>query len=66
MISWFQSLLSNSTCAATPRRSNNIKYASNEIYLDVIESIDATLDSEGRVLSSAIHGRGEDRGASLL
>ena len=32
-----------------PWRSNNIKYASNEIYLDVIESIDATLDSEGRV-----------------
>ena len=30
-----------------PWRSNNIKYASNEIYLDVIESIDATLDSEG-------------------
>ena len=39
-----------------PWRSNNIKYASNEIYLDVIESIDATLDSEGRVLNSAIHG----------
>mmetsp|Transcript_14639 Transcript_14639/g.35362 ORF Transcript_14639/g.35362 Transcript_14639/m.35362 type:complete len:472 (+) Transcript_14639:269-1684(+) len=39
-----------------PWRSNNIKYASNEIYLDVIESIDATLDTEGRVLSSAIHG----------
>ena len=30
-----------------PWRSNNIKYASNEIYLDVIESIDATLDAEG-------------------
>ena len=39
-----------------PWRSNNIKYASNEIYLDVIESIDATLDAEGRVLNSAIHG----------
>lgn len=39
-----------------PWRSNNIKYASNEIYLDIIESIDATLDSEGRVLHSAIHG----------
>jgi AP-3 complex subunit mu len=39
-----------------PWRSNNIKYASNEIYLDVIESIDATLDSEGRVLNSAVHG----------
>ena len=41
-----------------PWRSNNIKYASNEIYLDVIESIDCTMDTEGRVLSSAIHGMG--------
>ena len=40
-----------------PWRSNNIKYASNEIYLDLIEYIDATLDAEGKVLSSAVHGR---------
>ena len=33
-----------------PWRSNNIKYASNEIYLDLIESIDATIDAEGKVL----------------
>ena len=39
-----------------PWRSNGIKYASNEIYLDVIESIDATLDAEGRVLTSEVHG----------
>jgi len=40
-----------------PWRSNNIKYASNEIYLDLIEYIDATLDAEGKVLSSAVRGR---------
>ena len=39
-----------------PWRSNNIKYASNEIYLDLIESIDATIDAEGKVLSSAVYG----------
>lgn len=39
-----------------PWRPNNIKYASNEIYLDLIESIDATLDAEGKVLSSAVYG----------
>ena len=33
-----------------PWRPNNIKYASNEIYLDVIETIDATIDAEGKVL----------------
>ena len=40
-----------------PWRPNNIKYASNEIYLDVIETIDATIDAEGKVLSSAVYGR---------
>jgi len=40
-----------------PWRSNNIKYASNEIYLDVIECIDATIDGEGKVLNSSVHGR---------
>jgi len=40
-----------------PWRSNNIKYASNEIYLDLIEFIDATLDAEGKVLSSSVSGR---------
>jgi len=39
-----------------PWRPNNIKYASNEIYLDLIESIDATIDAEGKVLSSAVYG----------
>ena len=39
-----------------PWRSNNIKYASNEIYCDVVETVDATLDAEGRVLTSAVHG----------
>ena len=39
-----------------PWRSNNIKYASNEIYVDVVEMVDATLDAEGRVLTSAVHG----------
>ena len=40
-----------------PWRPNNINYASNEIYLDVIETIDATIDAEGKVLSSAVYGR---------
>ena len=40
-----------------PWRPNNIKYTSNEIYLDLIETIDATIDAEGKVLSSAVYGR---------
>ena len=35
-----------------PWRPNNIKYASNEIYLDVIETIDATIDAEGKSMST--------------
>jgi AP-3 complex subunit mu len=40
-----------------PWRASNIKYASNEVYLDVIEQVDATLDPEGKLLTSAIYGK---------
>ena len=35
-------------------------YCGGHYRRDVIESIDATLDTEGRVLSSAIHGMEPD------
>ena len=40
-----------------PWRASNIKYTSNEVYLDVIEHVDATLDPEGKLLTSAIYGK---------
>eukprot|EP01118_Nematostelium_gracile_P002303 TRINITY_DN12533_c0_g1_i1.p1 TRINITY_DN12533_c0_g1~~TRINITY_DN12533_c0_g1_i1.p1 ORF type:complete len:414 (+),score=79.98 TRINITY_DN12533_c0_g1_i1:196-1437(+) len=40
----------------TPWRKTGVKYATNEIYFDIIEEIDATLDANGLVSSSEVSG----------
>ena len=37
-------------------RKEGIKYRKNEAYLDVVENLDLTMTSEGKVLSSTVKG----------
>ena len=39
-----------------PWRRTNVKYASNEIYFDIEEQIDAIFDSGGMLVTCDIHG----------
>ena len=41
---------------ALPWRRAGCRYASNEVFFDLVESLDATLDADGRTLFSALHG----------
>lgn len=50
------SSISNSITSKIPWRSSNIQYISNEIYFDIVESIDGMLDSSGRLLYGSIYG----------
>jgi AP-3 complex subunit mu len=40
----------------TPWRKMGVKYATNEIYFDIIEEIDCTVDANGLVVSSEVSG----------
>jgi len=44
------------TLTNTPWRKTGVRYATNEIYFDIIESIDASVDPNGIVVSSEISG----------
>ena len=37
-----------------PWRRAGVKYASNEIFFDMLEEIDATIDSQGRVVTTGV------------
>ena len=39
-----------------PWRKTGVKYAQNEIYLDIIEEIDAILDKNGQIITSEVTG----------
>ena len=42
--------------SAVPWRRGDCRYAANEVFFDVVESVDATLDGDGRLLSGAVLG----------
>ncbi|CAI2177955.1 6861_t:CDS:10 [Funneliformis geosporum] len=51
-----QHIPSGSTISSIPWRKAGVKYTNNEIYFDVIEEIDAIVDSNGAIVSSETHG----------
>jgi AP-3 complex subunit mu len=46
----------NAVASPVPWRRADCRYAANEVFFDVVESVDATLDSDGRLLSGAVLG----------
>mmetsp|Transcript_21888 Transcript_21888/g.70715 ORF Transcript_21888/g.70715 Transcript_21888/m.70715 type:complete len:439 (-) Transcript_21888:73-1389(-) len=42
--------------SSIPWRRSGVKYASNEIFFDISESIDAILDAEGHLISGSVYG----------
>ncbi|KAI3384298.1 hypothetical protein SNEBB_005057 [Seison nebaliae] len=42
--------------SAIPWRRTGIKYSNNEAYFDLIEEVDITIDGNGRIVTSQIHG----------
>ncbi|RHZ79486.1 hypothetical protein Glove_144g128 [Diversispora epigaea] len=51
-----QHVPNGSTISSIPWRKAGVKYTNNEIYFDVIEEIDAIVDSNGAIVSSETHG----------
>ena len=49
-------VLPGGVASAVPWRRSDAKYASNEIFFDVVETVDATFDSESRLLFGAVYG----------
>lgn len=48
--------LPDGTVSNMPWRKNNVTYAQNEIFVDIIEEIDAIIDSRGGIVSSEVNG----------
>jgi len=48
--------LPDGSLSNTPWRKSAVKYATNEIYFDIIEEIDCTIDANGLVVSSEVSG----------
>lgn len=48
--------LPDGTISSMPWRKTNVKYSQNEIYLDIIEEMDAIVDSSGQVISAEVNG----------
>ncbi|KAF2435752.1 clathrin adaptor, mu subunit [Tothia fuscella] len=46
----------NSNSIAIPWRRNNVRHTSNELYVDIIETLHVTLSPSGRPLSAFAHG----------
>jgi len=49
-------ILPDGSLSNTPWRKTGVKYANNEIYFDIVEEIDAIIDSNGLPISMEIHG----------
>ena len=49
-------VLPDGTISSMPWRKSGVKYAQNEIYLDIIEEVDAVVDRKGQVVSSEVSG----------
>lgn len=50
------STLPNATASCVPWRKTDLKHASNEIYVDLVEEIDAVVNSEGVLVKCEIYG----------
>jgi len=50
------SILPNGTLSQTPWRRQGVKYTSNEIFLDMIEEIDAIIEPNGNLIGATIAG----------
>ena len=48
--------LPDGTISSMPWRKTNVKYSQNEIYLDIVEEMDAIVDSSGQVISAEVNG----------
>eukprot|EP01129_Flabellula_baltica_P003435 TRINITY_DN13199_c0_g1_i1.p1 TRINITY_DN13199_c0_g1~~TRINITY_DN13199_c0_g1_i1.p1 ORF type:complete len:413 (+),score=105.52 TRINITY_DN13199_c0_g1_i1:16-1254(+) len=51
------SILPNGTLSQTPWRRKGVKYTANEIYLDIIEEIDAIVEPTGNVIAPRVAGK---------
>lgn len=49
-------VLPDGTISSMPWRKAGVKYAQNDIYLDIIEEVDAIVDRNGQVVSSEVIG----------
>jgi len=49
-------VLPDGTISNMPWRKTGVKYAQNEIYLDIVEEIDAIVDKTGLIISSEVSG----------
>jgi AP-3 complex subunit mu len=49
-------ILPDGTISNMPWRKTGVKYSQNEIYLDIIEEIDALIDRNGQIISSEVTG----------
>jgi AP-3 complex subunit mu len=49
-------VLPDGSISNMPWRKTGVKYAQNEIYLDIIEEIDAVIDKNGQIISSEVSG----------
>ncbi|KAJ1444817.1 Mu homology domain-containing protein [Pelagophyceae sp. CCMP2097] len=49
-------VLPDGTISSMPWRKAGVKYAQNDIYLDIIEEVDAVVDRGGQVVSSEVTG----------
>jgi len=49
-------VLPDGSLSNTPWRKTGVKYATNEIYFDIIEEIDCTIDANGLVISNEVSG----------
>jgi len=50
------SILPNGTLSQTPWRRQGVKYTSNEIFIDIVEEIDAIVESNGSVVGANVAG----------
>lgn len=49
-------VLPTGTISNMPWRKTDVKYSQNEIYIDIIEEVDATIDRTGQIVSSDVSG----------
>ena len=49
-------VLPDGTISSMPWRKAGVKYAQNDIYLDIVEDVDAIVDRNGQVVSSEVTG----------
>lgn len=49
-------ILPDGTISSIPWRKTGVKYTQNEIYFDIVEEINATIDSRGQIVSFEVSG----------